>query len=150
LRDGLTAFTEQGNRTYVPFLKGLLSEIEAEGHDGERALVHIDEALALVGETGEHWTDALLHRIRGKILLRHDPADTRPGEEAFLIAIAIAQQQKAKSFELQAALRLAKLYRSTGRPADAHSILATALQGFAVTSEFPEIAEAQALLTTPS
>ena len=38
-----------------------------------------------------------------------------PAEEAFLTAIAIAQQQKARGFELHAALSLAKLYQSTGR-----------------------------------
>jgi hypothetical protein len=35
-------------------------------------------------------------------------------------AIGIAQQQKARSFKLRAALELAKLYQSTGRTADAH------------------------------
>jgi len=56
-----------------------------------------------------------------------------------------------RSFELRAALALAKLYQSTGRPADAHSVvLAPALAGFSPTPEFPEIAEAQALLTALS
>jgi hypothetical protein len=47
---------------------------------------------------------------------------------------------------LRAALSLAKLYQSTARPIEAHDILAPALEGFAPTSEMPEIAEAQALL----
>ena len=70
-----------------------------------------------------------------------------PAEEAFLAAIAIAQQQKARSFELRAALSLAKLYHSTDRPADARAVLSRALKGFSPTPEFPEIAEAQTLLT---
>jgi hypothetical protein len=69
-----------------------------------------------------------------------------PGPKAFLTAIAIAQRQKARCFELRAALALAKLYQSTGRPAEAHAVLALALEGFAPTDEMPEIAEAQALL----
>ena len=48
---------------------------------------------------------------------------------------------------MRAALALAKLYQSTGRPAEAHAVLAPALEGFAPTPEMPEIAEAQALLT---
>jgi predicted ATPase len=146
LRDGLTAFSEQGNKTYVPFLKVLLAEIEAKGRDSERALARIAEALTLVAETGEHWTDSLLHRIRGEILLKRDPANTAPSEEAFLTAIAIAQQQKAKSFELQAALAVAKLYQSSGRAADAQAALAISLEGFSPTPELPEIREAQTLL----
>ena len=84
---------------------------------------------------------------RGEILLKRDPANTAPAEDAFLAAIAVAQQQKARSFELRAALSLAKLYHSTDRPADAHAVLASALKGFSPTPEFPEIAEAQALLS---
>ena len=72
-------------------------------------------------------------------MLKRDPANTAPAEEAFLTAIAIAQQQKARSFELRAALSLAKLYQSTGRAADAHAVLAPALEGFSPTPEFPEI-----------
>ena len=98
--------------------------------------------------SGLRFFDAENHRIRGEILLKRDPMNTAPAEEAFLTAIAIAQQQKAKSFELRAALSLAKLYQSTSRPADAHAVLAPALEGFSPTSEFPEIEEAQALLAT--
>ena len=90
--------------------------------------------------------DAFLHRVA-----RRHPAEARsrqsaPAEEAFRTAIAIAKQQGARSFELRASLSLAKLYQSTGRPADAHAVLAPALEGFAPTPEMPEIAEAQALL----
>ena len=87
----------------MPFFQGLLAEIEAQG-DADGALTRIDEALALAGETGEHWSDAFLHRLRGEILLKRDPTNTVPAEEAFRTAIAIAQQQKARTFELRAAL----------------------------------------------
>ena len=131
----------------MPFFEGLLADIEADS-DAAGALTSIDQALALANETGELWTDAFLHRIRGEILLKRDPANTAPVGEAFLTAIAIAQEQKARSFELRAALSLAKLYQSTGRPADAHAVLAPALEGFSPTPEFPEIAEAQRLLAS--
>jgi predicted ATPase len=146
LRQALVAFTDQGNKAFVPFVQGLLAEIEAQG-DAEGALTRIDEAIALAAETGEHWSDAFLHRLRGEILLKRDPANTGPAEDAFLTAIAIAQQQKARSFELRAALSLAKVYHSMDRSADAHAVLAPALEGFSPTPEFPEIAEAQALLS---
>jgi hypothetical protein len=79
-------------------------------------------------------------------LLKRDPTMTPPAEEAFLTAIAVAQQQKARSFELRATLSLAKLYQSTGRVAEAHAVLAPALQSFSPTPEFLEIEEAQTLL----
>ena len=145
LRQALQIYTDQGNKMYAPFFQGHLAELEFE-QGAEGTLSRIDAGLALAAETGEHLSDAFLHRIRGEILLKRDPANTAPAEEAFLTAIAVAQQQKAKSFELQAALPLAKLYQSSGRAAEAHAVLAPALEGFAPTPEFPEIAEAQALV----
>ena len=146
LRQALAAYLAQGNKLFAPFFQGALAEFEAEGEGAEGALTRIDEALALADETGEHWTDAFLHRIRGEILLKRDPVDLAPAEEAFMTAIAIAREQKARSFELRAALSLAKLYQASGRAADAHAALGPALEGFSPTLEFPEIEDAQTLL----
>jgi hypothetical protein len=65
-------------------------------------------------------------------------------------AIAIAQSQKARSFELRAALSLAKLYRAANRDADAHAVLAPAVEDFPPTRQFPELTAAQALLSALS
>src|SRR5277367_5372629 len=140
LRQALADYTRQGNKLLLPFYKGRLAETEAEREGAQAALAGIDEALALAGETGEHWFDAGLHRIRGEILVKQNPGDPAAAEAAFLAAIAVAQQQKARSFELRAALSLARLYQSTGRPIDAHDVLGPALEGFSPTPEFPEVA----------
>jgi hypothetical protein len=81
-------------------------------------------------------------------MLKRDSANPAPAEEAFLTALAIAQQQNARSFGLRAAISLAKLYQSTGRPVEAHAVLAPALEGFSPTPEFPEIEEALASLAS--
>ena len=91
-----------------------------------------------------------MHRIRAEILLKRDPADTAAAEQSLQAAIAIAQSQKARSFELRAALSLAKLYRAANRDADAHAVLAPAVEGFPPTRQFPELTEAQALLAALS
>ncbi len=109
-------------------------------------MARIDTALAFAHETGERWSDPFLHRLRGEILLKHDADSPAPAEEALLTAIDIAKQQRGRFFGLRAALSLAKLYLSTGRPADAHAVLAPALEGFSPTTEMPEIAESLALL----
>jgi hypothetical protein len=54
--------------------------------------------------------------------------------------------QGTRSFELRAALALAKLYRATGRDAEAHAVLWRPVEGFAPTTEVPEIAEAQEMI----
>ena len=120
--------------------------LEARAGDPDRAVAILDEALATSDRTGYRAFEAELHRVRGEILLKRDPANPAPAEEAFLTAIAVAKQQGTRSFELRAALSLAKLYQSTARPVEAHAVLAPALEGFSPTPEMPEIAEAQALL----
>ena len=103
--------------------------------------------MAIAEETEERFTDPYLHRLRGEILLKRELADPCSGRGGLSKpAIAIAKQQGARSYALLAALSLAKLYQSTGRPAEACAILAPALEGFSPTPEMPEIAEAQALL----
>jgi predicted ATPase len=145
-RNALAAFSARGTRLLTPLCQGLIAELEAEGPNTEEALTRADTALQIARETGEHWTDSFLHRIRGEILLKREPANSPPAEDAFLTAIAVAQQQKARSFELRAALSLTKLYQSTGRTADAHAVLAPALEGFSPTPELSEIEQAQTLL----
>jgi tetratricopeptide (TPR) repeat protein len=146
MRAGIAACREQGIGNFIPFIATALAETEVEAGEIEAALATIDGAIADGERTGQCWFDAESRRTRGDILLKRDPTNTAPAEEAFLTAIAIAQQQKARSFELRAALSLAKLYHSTGRHVDAHAVLAPALEGFSPTPEFSEIAEAQALL----
>src|SRR5215469_13387289 len=87
-----------------------------------------------------------MHRIRAEILVQRHPADAAAAEQSLQAAIAIAQSQKARSFELRAALSLAKLYRAANRDADAHAVLAPAVEGFPPTQQFPELIKAQTLL----
>ncbi len=106
----------------------------------------LDEALATADRLGYRAFEAELNRTRGEILLDCDPANPAPAEDALLTAIAVAKLQATRSFELRAALSLAKLYRATGRPADAHAVLAPALEGFSPTSEMSEIEAALELI----
>ena len=145
LRRAIAANMED-TRVGIPLFQGRLAELEADEGDFEGALARIDEALALTREMGAHSTDSFLHRLRGDILLKRDPTNPAPAEETLRTALAIAQQQSGRLRVLGAALSLAKLYQSTGRSAEAHTILAPTLEGFAPTAEMPEIAEAWALL----
>jgi tetratricopeptide (TPR) repeat protein len=146
LRQSVANYMAGGHRGFAPFYSGLLAELDAGGPDANDAPTQIDAAIALAQKTGERWADSMLHRIRGEILLRREQTNPARAEEAFRTALAIATEQGARSWGLRAALSLAKLYQSTARPADAHAVLASALEGFAPTLEMPEIAEAQALL----
>ena len=146
MRRGAELLREQNVLVFDGLLKIALTEAEAGAGDPARAIAILDEEVAMCDRTGNRAFAAELHRVRAEMLLRRDSANPAPAERAFLAAVAVARQQGTRSFELRAALALAKLYQSTGRPVDAHAVLAPALEGFAPTPEMPEIAEAQALL----
>ena len=148
MRQAVDSLRAQNVVLFDGFLKIALAEAEASAGDLDRALAILDEGLATADRMGHRAFEAELHRTRGDILMKCDPANSAPPQDAFLTAIAASKQQGTRSFELRAALALAKLYRATSRPADAHAVLTPALDGFAPTSQMPEIAEAQALLGT--
>ena len=102
-----------------------------------RAIAILDEALATCERLGHRTFEAELHRVRGETLLNRDPANPARAEGAFLTASAVAKRQGARSFELRAALALAKVYQSTARLANAHAVLAPAFEGFAPTWKCP-------------
>jgi hypothetical protein len=145
LRRVLADRIEQGALMDAWFFKGLLAELEAKTLGLESALARIDEAMALARQVETRCNLPFLDLLRGEFLLKRDPSNPASAEEAFQTALAIAQEQGARSWGLRASLSLAKLYQSTARPVDAHAVLAPALEGFSPTPEMPEIAEARAL-----
>jgi predicted ATPase len=147
MRRGLAISRELGGFWLLPSLEPVLAEAEASAGETDAALRRLDDALAEVERTQERRCEAEIHRIRAEILLKRDPADTAAAEQALQAAIAVAQSQKARSFELRAALSLAKLYRAANRDVDAHAVLVPAVEGFPPTQQFPELAEAQSLLS---
>ena len=146
MRRGADSLRAQNILNFDGLVKIALARTEAEAGDPGRAVAILDDALATADRVGHRAFEAELHRARGELLLKRDPANSVPAEEAFLTAIAVAREQGTRSFELRAALALAKLYRATGREAEAHAVLWPAIEGFAPTTEMPQIAEAQEMI----
>jgi ATP/maltotriose-dependent transcriptional regulator MalT len=146
MRCGAVLLREKDILMFDGLVKVALAEAEARAGNIDRAVAVLDEALVTSERIGHRTFDAELHRVRGEMLLKRDPANPAIAEEALQTATAVAKKQGTRSFELSAALSLAKLYQSTGRPVEAHAVLAPPLEGFSPTPEMPEIAEAQALL----
>ena len=146
MRRGIAIQREQATVWFLPSFEATLAEAEARAGETDAGLRRLGDGLAESERTAQRWYEAEIHRIRAEILLQRDPADTAAAEQSLQAAIAIAQSQKARSFELRAALALAKLYRAANRDADAYAMLAPAVEGFPPTDQFPELTEAQILL----
>jgi hypothetical protein len=112
MRRAIELLREQSVLWLDGLLKIVFAETETGQGDPERGIALLDEALATADGVGYRAFSAELHRVRGDILLKSDRANTPPAEEAFHSAIAAAREQGTRSFELRAALPLAKLYHS--------------------------------------
>jgi predicted ATPase len=134
-------------RLFAPLNGTLLAEREAEAGRVEAGLATLDGQVVAIEENGQHWFDAEVHRARGELLLKLRRPDVAAAEGALMRAIEIARGQQTRTFELRAALSLAKLYKTTGRDQLAGELLAPALIGFNAGPEVPEVEEAQRLLT---
>jgi class 3 adenylate cyclase/tetratricopeptide (TPR) repeat protein len=145
--EGLALSNEMYFRLFAPLTGTLLAEREGEAGRVEIGLTTLDAQLAASEQTGQHWFDAEVHRARGELLLKRTPPDFAAAGSTFMRAIEIARSQRTRTFELRAALSLAKLYKTTGRDQVAREVLVPALAGFKAGPEVPEVEEAQRLLT---
>jgi predicted ATPase len=147
LTHGLSAFRAAGGEIMRPYYLALLAD--AQGTLGKPAtgLAVLIEALALAESTGERWHAPELHRLKGALLLQQSPDNHTEAETCFQHAIAIAQTQQAKSFELRAATSLARLWQQQGKRAEAHDLLAPIYGWFTEGFDTADLQDAKALLT---
>jgi GAF domain-containing protein len=106
----------------------------------------IDEAILTVEKTKEKWWEAEVLRIAGEITLLSGEPDKPNAEAYFQRALAVARQQQAKSWELRAAMSLARLWRDQGKPQQARELLAPVYGWFTEGFDTRDLKEAKALL----
>jgi adenylate cyclase len=115
MRRGIGIERKEGLAWFLPSLEAALAEAEASAGETDAGLRRLDDALAELERTEQRWYEAEIHRIRAAILLQRDPADTAAAEQSLRTAVGIAQSQKARSFELRAALSGETLSRGQSR-----------------------------------
>ena len=127
IRAGVAAYRDTGSGFGVPTFLGLLAEMHEKLAQPEAGLAVVADACALAESSGAHYWDAELERLRGALVLRRGGAAAEAdAEECFLRAIDVAQRQRARSLELRAATRLARLWQGQGKIAAARKLLADA------------------------
>ena len=106
----------------------------------------IDEAMTVAETSGEKWNEADIHHRAGEIALASPDRDESRAQSHFQRALEIARAQQARSWELRAAMSLARLWRDQGRRADAHDLLAPVYGWFTEGFETLDLKEARTLL----
>jgi predicted ATPase len=140
LTSGITMWQSTGaTSSLVPLHLSYLTRAYADLGQFDYARVCIGEAITAMAATGERWCEPELHRIAGEIALQMPEQDAAKAEACFEHALAIARQQQAKSWELRAAISLARLWRDQSKAQEARELLAPVYgwftEGFETRSE---------------
>jgi predicted ATPase len=99
-----------------------------------------------VERSKEKWCEAEVHRIAGEIALKSLAPGPEEAEAYFDHALAVARQQRAKSWELRAAMSMARLWRDQGKRQQARELLAPVYGWFTEGFDTLDLKEAKALL----
>jgi predicted ATPase len=106
----------------------------------------IGEAMTAVATTKESWCEPEINRVAGEIALLSPTPNAAKAEAYFERALAVARQQQAKSWELRAAMSMARLWRDQGKPQQARDLLAPVYGWFTEGFDTRDLREAKALL----
>jgi predicted ATPase len=165
IRRGLVAHQATGAALLLPHFMGLLAGALCKAGRPAEGLRVLEEALAVAHRNGERFYEAELHRLKGELLLAAstDRAVLRAAfggralagvdssgidvvESSFSQSLNIAQQRKARSFELRTALSLARLYQNQGKLREARILLEPVYSTFTEGFDTMDLREAKSLL----
>jgi predicted ATPase/DNA-binding winged helix-turn-helix (wHTH) protein len=124
IRTALSELPENSfNLHYVHILADLADALGLSGQT-EQGLVTIEQALTRCNRTKEAWCVPELMRVKGELFLQEGDSQTGAAKDHFLHAIDLAEQQGALSWQLRAAMSLARVKQPNDRGVDPRQILA--------------------------
>jgi class 3 adenylate cyclase/predicted ATPase len=124
----------------------MLAHAYAELGQFNNAGCRIGEAMTAVETTKEKLAEAEVYRIAGEIALKSPKPDAAKAEAYFERALTVARQQQAKSWELRAAMSMARLWRDRGKRDEARDLVAPVYGWFTEGFDTLDLKEAKALL----
>ena len=143
---GIAAWRSTGATALIPFYLTFLARAYAEVGQFDDAWRCIGEAMAAVERTKEKWCEAEVHRMAGEIALMSPEPDAAKAETHFESALAVARKQQTKSWELRAAMSMARLWRDQGKRDEARDLLAPVYGWFTEGFDTRDLKAAKALL----
>ena len=146
IQRGLAGWSATGAKVFRPYGLTLLAEAYAHVGQHEAGLTRLAEGLAVVDETGERRWEVELCRLKGELLLARSVEHATEAETCLLQALDIARRQQAKSWELRAAMSLARLWQQQGKRTEAYELLAPVYGWFTEGFDTADLQEAKALL----
>jgi class 3 adenylate cyclase/predicted ATPase len=146
LTSGITSLRESGATLYEPWHLWHLAMAYADLGQPDDARRCIDDAIDKVKRSNEKWGKSEGNRIAGEVALKSPARDTQKAQKHFERALSVARQQQLKSFELRAAISMARLWRDQGKRDEARELLAPVYGWFTEGFDTLDLKEAKALL----
>jgi len=146
ITSGITSLRSTGATLYEPWHLWHLAMSYTEIGQPDDARRCIDDAIDKVERSKEKWCEAEVNRVAGEVALRSPAPDTEKAEKYFGRALAVARRQQAKSWELRAAMSMARLWRDQGKTQQARELLAPVYGWFSEGFDTLDLKEAKALL----
>jgi class 3 adenylate cyclase/tetratricopeptide (TPR) repeat protein len=143
---GLAALKSTGATMCLPYYSSCLAMNHAKIGQFEDARRLIREAMRTIEETNERWFEAEIYRISGEIELKSPNLGGAKPEVYFARALSVARAQQAKSFELRAAMSMARLWSEQGKRGEARNLLAPIYGWFTEGFDTLDLKAAQVLL----
>ena len=131
---------------WLPLVLSYLTRAYAELGQFDDAWRSISDAMTAVETTKERLWEAEVNRMAGEIALRSPEPDVVKVEAYFERALAVARQQQAKSWELRAAMSMARLWRDQGKRQQARDLLASIYGWFTEGFDTLDLKQAKTLL----
>ena len=131
---------------WMPLFLSYLARANAEIGQFDEAWTNIHEAMTAVETTKEKWYEAEINRVAGEIALRAPQPDVAKAEAYFARALEVARQQQAKSWELRAAMSMARLLYAQGERGRARDVLAPVYGWFTQGFDTLDLRQAKLLL----
>ncbi len=146
MTSGITAYRSTGSTLWILLNLPQLARAYAELDQFNDAWRCIGEAMTAVETTKQKLSEAEVYRTAGEIALMSPEPDAAKAEAHFERALGIARKQKAKSWELRAAMSMARLRRDQGKRDLAHDVLAPVYGWFTEGFDTADLKEAKTLL----
>jgi len=146
ISSGITALRSTGSTVLMSLYLACLARVYAEVGQFDDAWRCLGEALTTIEATKEMWWEADINRMAGEIELKSPEPNLTKAETYFERALAVARQQQAKSWELRAAMSLARLWRDQGKTVEARELLEPVYGWFTEGFDTRDLKKAKALL----
>ena len=146
ITSGMTAWHSTGTTVWTPTYLAYLAKAYAELGQFDDAWRCVGEALTAAQTSKEKWYEPDVHRTAGQVTLMMPNPDAAKAEAYFMRALEVARQQQAKSWELRAAMSMARLWRDQCYREEARELLAQVYGWFTEGFDTLDLKEAKALL----